>query len=81
MENAISGHGDEGNNTLMEQMAQRLWYDEQGQDLTEYSLLLGFVVLTAAGIFMANGTSLQGIWLSTNTLVNQAATKAHASVS
>ena len=81
MENTISGHGDEGNNTLMEQIAQRLWYDEQGQDLTEYSLLLAFVVLTAAGIFMANGTSLQGIWLSTNTLVNQAATKAHASVS
>jgi Flp pilus assembly pilin Flp len=61
--------------------ALRFLSAEQGQDLTEYSLLLAFVVLTAAGIFLANGTSLQGIWLSTNTLVNQAATKAHASVS
>jgi Flp pilus assembly pilin Flp len=65
----------------MKHLAQRFWSAEQGQDLTEYSLLLAFVVLTAAGIFMANGTSLQGIWISTNTLVNQAAVKAHASVS
>ena len=77
----MSCHGNEGNKTLMRHMAQRLWSDEQGQDLTEYSLLLAFVVLTAAGIFLANGTSLQGIWLSTNTLVNKAAAQSHASVS
>ena len=65
----------------MKHLAQRFWSAEQGQDLTEYSLLLAFVVLVAAAIFMANGTSLQSIWLSTNTLVNQAAVKAHASVS
>ena len=79
MENTIYCRG-KGNNTLMKH-ALRFLSAEQGQDLTEYSLLLAFVVLTAAGIFMANGTSLQGIWLSTNTLVNQAAVKAHASVS
>jgi Flp pilus assembly pilin Flp len=81
VERTNSGYGNEGNNTLMKQMAQRWWSDEQGQDLTEYSLLLAFVVLTAAGIFYANGTSLQNIWISTNTLVNKAAMQSHASVS
>ncbi len=73
--------GNEGSKTLMKHMAQRLWSDEQGQDLTEYSLLLAFVVLAAAGIFLVNGTSLQGIWISTNNVVNRAAMQAHASVS
>jgi Flp pilus assembly pilin Flp len=70
-----------GTKPLMKHLAQCFLSAEQGQDLTEYSLLLAFVVLTAAGIFLANGTSLQGIWVSTNTLVNKAATQAHASVS
>ncbi len=67
--------------TLMKHLAQRFWSAEHGQDITEYSLLLAFVVLAAAGIFMVNGASLNSIWVSANTVVNQAAIKAHASVS
>jgi Flp pilus assembly pilin Flp len=81
VENTISSHGNEGSNTLVKHMPQRLWSDKQGQDITEYSLLLAFVVLAAAGIFLANGTSLQSIWISTNNVVNKAAMQAHASVS
>ena len=43
--------------------------DEQGQDLTEYSLLLAFVVLASAAILILNAQSVTGIWLSTNTLI------------
>ena len=63
----------------MWRLTQRFWTQEQGQDITEYSLLLAFVVLSAAGIFLVSASSLTGIWVSTNTLVNQAATAAHAS--
>ncbi len=63
----------------MWQLTRRFWIHEEGQDITEYSLLLAFVVLSAAGIFLANMNSVTGIWVSTNTLVNQAATAAHAS--
>jgi Flp pilus assembly pilin Flp len=63
----------------MWQLTQRFWIHEEGQDITEYSLLLAFVVLSAAGIFLANMNSVTGIWVSTNTLVNQAASAAHAS--
>jgi Flp pilus assembly pilin Flp len=58
---------------------QRFWIQEQGQDITEFSLLLAFVILAAAGIFLVNASSLTGIWTSANTLVNQAAATSHAS--
>ena len=43
--------------------------DERGQDLTEYSLLLAFVVLASAAILILNAQSVTGIWVSTNTLI------------
>ena len=36
--------------------------DEQGQDLIEYSLLLGLILLSSAAILVAGGASMQGIW-------------------
>ena len=48
------------------------WREEQGQDLIEYSLLLGFVCLAAAAIFIGAGQALQGIWSATCTVVSQA---------
>ena len=60
-------------------LTQRFWTSEQGQDVTEFSLLLAFVVLAAAGIFLVNMNSVTGIWVSANNLVNQAATTSHAS--
>ena len=36
--------------------------DEQGQDLIEYTLLLAFVALASAAIFMNAGASVSSIW-------------------
>ena len=36
--------------------------DEQGQDLIEYTLLLAFVALASAALFITAGTSVNGIW-------------------
>jgi Flp pilus assembly pilin Flp len=45
--------------------------DEQGQDLIEYTLLIAFVALASAAVFIGSGTSIAGIWGSANTtLVN-----------
>lgn len=63
----------------MWQLTRHFWTHEQGQDITEFSLLLAFVVLAAAGIFLVNVSSLTGIWTSANALVDQANTAAHAS--
>ena len=41
--------------------------DESGQDLIEYTLLMAFVALASAAIFINAGNSLSGIWSSANT--------------
>lgn len=41
--------------------------DEQAQDLIEYTLLLAFVCLATAALFISSGGSLSGIWITANT--------------
>jgi len=36
--------------------------NEQGQDLIEYTLLLAFVALASAALFIGAGASINGIW-------------------
>jgi Flp pilus assembly pilin Flp len=40
--------------------------DDQGQDLIEYTLLMAFVALASAALFIGAGGSVAGIWNSTN---------------
>jgi len=46
--------------------------DEQGQDLIEYTLLLAFVALASAALFIGAGNSVKGIWTATNTQLSSA---------
>jgi Flp pilus assembly pilin Flp len=50
--------------------------DEQGQDLIEYTLLLAFVALASAALFIGAGKSVTGIWTITNAQLGNAATAA-----
>ena len=50
--------------------------DEQGQDLIEYTLLIAFVALASAALFIGAGSSIAGIWGSTNTQLTAANTSA-----
>ena len=52
------------------------WRDEQGQDLIEYTLLMAFVCLASAGLFVSAGSSVAGIWNSANTQLASANTSA-----
>ena len=54
----------------------KFWYDERGQDLIEYTLLMAFVALASAGLFLGAGGSLKGIWSVTNNQLAQANSKA-----
>jgi len=36
--------------------------NECGQDLIEYSLMIAFVCLASAALFVSSGQSVQGIW-------------------
>ena len=55
------------------------WLDQQGQDLTEYALLLAFVVIAAAGLFVVSGSSIVTIWSASNNIMTTAAQQAHGS--
>jgi len=50
--------------------------DEQGQDLVEYTLLLAFVALASAGLFISAGTTISGIWNIANSRLTVANTSA-----
>jgi Flp pilus assembly pilin Flp len=45
---------------------RNFWNDEQGQDLIEYTLLMAFVALASAALFIGAGSSIKGIWSQTN---------------
>ena len=54
----------------------RFLQDEQGQDLIEYTLLLAFVCLASAALFISAGGSVSGIWTSANSNLSAANTSA-----
>lgn len=57
-------------------MLKRFLQDEQGQDLVEYTLLVAFVCLATAALFVQSGGSLTGIWVSANSRIGAANTSA-----
>jgi len=61
------------------QHLKRLWRDEEGQDLTEYVLLLAFVALTTAALITPPMTSVSKIWVGGNSELTTAAAAANGS--
>ena len=58
----------------MKNMFMRFIRDEEGQDLIEYTLLMAFIALASAAIFVNAGKSISGIWgTASNQLSNAAA--------
>jgi len=50
--------------------------DDQGQDLIEYTLLLAFVALASAALFLTSGGNINTIWSVANSRLSVAATSA-----
>jgi Flp pilus assembly pilin Flp len=51
----------------MQNPLKRLWQDEQGQDLVEYSLLLVLIALVAASTIRTLGTSVKSVFANAST--------------
>jgi Flp pilus assembly pilin Flp len=60
----------------MMELLKRFWQEEQGQDLIEYTLLLAFVALVSAALFIGAGQSASTIWSIANTQLSTAAASA-----
>ena len=56
----------------MKQFIMQFVREENGQDLVEYTLLLAFVCLASAALFISAGDSLKGIWSDANTILANA---------
>ena len=58
----------------MKELMMRFVREEEGQDLIEYTLLLAFVCLASAALFINAGTTMANIWGIANnaTLANAA---------
>lgn len=54
----------------------RFLKDEQGQDLIEYTLLMAFIALASASIFVSAGGSISGIWGAASNQLSTANTNA-----
>ena len=62
----------------MKQLIRQFVREEEGQDLVEYTLLLAFVCLASAALFIGAGKSMANIWTDTNLIVDNAGLVANA---
>lgn len=62
----------------MKQLIRQFVRDAEGQDLVEYTLLLAFVCLASAALFIGAGKSMAHIWTDTNLIVDNAGQVANA---
>ena len=56
----------------MKQIVMNFLVDESGQDLIEYTLLMAFVALASAALFLGAGGSISGIWTVSNSQLTAA---------
>jgi Flp pilus assembly pilin Flp len=59
----------------MKSFLKRFWQEESGQDLIEYTLLMAFVALASASIFIGAGGSVSSIWISASNTLSNAVTQ------
>jgi Flp pilus assembly pilin Flp len=52
--------------TTIRPFLRRFIHDEQGQDMIEYTLLIAFVALASAAIYLGAGKEVHGIWTQAN---------------
>lgn len=60
----------------MKNMIMNFLKDEEGQDLIEYTLLMAFIALASAAIFINAGASVNSIWKSASNQLSNAAVAA-----
>ena len=60
----------------MKELLTRFCREEEGQDLIEYTLLLAFVCLASAALFINAGKNMLGIWTVANSYISNANTAA-----
>src|SRR5258708_34078959 len=63
---------DSGHTEMNRYLFAQLLQDDQGQDMTEYSLLIALVALVAFGLFATTGSTAAGVWNGAGTTLTSA---------
>lgn len=61
------------------ELLKRFWNEEEGQDLVEYALLLGFISLAVVTALQAMKDKLDAVYTNTANTLDSAASAASAS--
>ena len=56
----------------MSEQLGRLWVEEDGQDIIEYSLLITFIAIACMWFVGSGRNAVTTIWTSSNTTISQA---------
>jgi Flp pilus assembly pilin Flp len=54
-------------------LLKKFWNEEDGQDLIEYALLAGFIIVTSSGLLVTIGGSVCNIYNTVNSRTQAAA--------
>ena len=57
----------------MEKLLNTFWNEEHGQDMVEYSLLLGFIALSGAAVLTGLRNEMTSVWQAISTSFSSAA--------
>jgi Flp pilus assembly pilin Flp len=60
----------------MQVLLWRLWSEEHGQDIIEYSLLITFIAIATAAVVGSGQNAIRSIWTSSNSSLTAANTSA-----
>jgi pilus assembly protein Flp/PilA len=58
----------------MKTMLERLWKEEEGQDMIEYALLVSLIALVAAAVFPQVGNAINAVFVKANTCLQPGST-------
>jgi Flp pilus assembly pilin Flp len=56
--------------STLQSINMRLWNEEHGQDISEYALLLAFIFLLSACLFLSNAANVSTIWGAANSFIS-----------
>ncbi|MGA3042660.1 MAG: hypothetical protein ABSF54_17940 [Bryobacteraceae bacterium] len=62
--------------SFLVELMRRFCTEDAGQDLIEYTLLMAFVTLASAALFVGVGTNVSKIWSINNATLSTAVVKA-----
>jgi Flp pilus assembly pilin Flp len=60
----------------MQELLHRVWQEEDGQDIIEYTLLITFIAIATAAVIGGGQNALKSIWGAGNSTIENANTAA-----